>query len=305
MSRAAACLAAFLLAYAAPAQALVAGNGMNLRVQVVSDVPDDPPAVVPNPGGGGGGSSATTRTGITVSGRAYPLSRVSVLRDGAVAATTVAGPDAVFSVTLSRISAGAHTISVYGEDDQGRSSVLFSFPLTVTAGAMTSVSGIFVSPTIDLDKSQVRQGDPIAVFGKTVPGAQVTITVHSEHEIVQRVAAQDDGAYLYYVDSSPLEFGGHVAQAYSGTGAVLSPLSESLDFVVGTENVARGGSAPAAGESCRTGDVNCDRHVDLVDYSVLAYWYQRPGTLPAGIDLNGDGAVTLTDLSILAYYWTG
>jgi hypothetical protein len=174
----------------------------------------------------------------------------------------------------------------------------------VTDGAMTSVSGVFIAPTIDLDKSAVKHGDPIAVFGKTAPRTPVTIVVHSDGELVEQVASEADGTYLRYVGTAPLAFGDHTAQAYAGTSAGLSPLGSTLGFTVGTENVPRAGSAVPAG-GCRTADVNCDRHVDLVDYSVLAYWYQRAGTLPDGVDLNGDDVVTLTDFSILAYYWTG
>lgn len=302
-------IALAVLFWSTSVYAQTTNSGLNLTVQVNNpSVPDDPPPVIPSGGGGGGGgSSATTQTGVTVSGRAYPLSKVSVLRDGSVAATTIAGPDAIFSVTLSRISAGTHTISVSSEDEDGRQSVLFSFPLTVTAGAMTSVSGIFIAPTIDLDKSQVKQGDPLAVYGQTAPGSQVTITVHSEQLITQKVAAQSDGTYLYYVDTTPLEFGEHVAQAFSGSDAILSPLSPALGFTVGTENVARAGSIPLTEDEdgCALADINCDQHVDLVDYSILVYWYQRAGTLPERVDLNGDDTVSLTDMSILAYYWTG
>ncbi len=274
-------------------------RGQVLRVQVISDVPDNPP-VIPPSGGGGGSSSASTQTGVTISGKAYPLSRVSVLRNGSIAATTIAGPDAAFSVTLSRIPSGTHTISVRGEDS-GLSSRLFSFPLTVTAGAMTTVSGVFLSPTIDLDKSQVRQGDPLAVFGRTVPLAQVTITVHSEQLIQKKVLAQNDGVYLYYLDTTPLAYGDHTAQSLSGTSTVLSPVSDIIPFKVGTESVLK--REPP--QRCGKADVNCDGRVDIVDYSILAYWYKRPGALPARVDLNADSAVTLTDLSIMAYYWTG
>lgn len=305
MRRAAASLAAFALAFALPVQAaLVAPQGVGVDVRVSSTVPDDEPPLPPPSGGGGGSGSATAQTGVTVSGRAYPMSVVSVLRDGALAAQTIAGPDAVFSVTLTRIGTGAHTISVMGEDDKGRTSVLFSFPITVTAGATTNVSGIFISPTIDTDKVAVRQGDPIAVFGQTVPGAQVTITVHSDEVLTRKVAAEADGAYLYYVDTTPLAYGDHVANSFSGTDNLLSSQSPDVDFSVGTENVARAGSSPAT-DTCRKGDINCDGHVDLIDYSILAYWYQRAGTLPERVDVSGDGTVTLTDFSIVAYYWTG
>jgi len=49
-------------------------------------------------------------------------------------------------------------------------------------------------------------------------------------------------------------------------------------------------------------DLNGNGIVDLADFSVLAYWYERPDP-PASVDLNGDGKVDLADFSIIAHYY--
>jgi len=53
------------------------------------------------------------------------------------------------------------------------------------------------------------------------------------------------------------------------------------------------------------GDLNSDGKVNLVDFSIAAYWYGRV-FLPAAkaSDLNSDGKVDLADFSIMAYYWS-
>lgn len=56
--------------------------------------------------------------------------------------------------------------------------------------------------------------------------------------------------------------------------------------------------------TCRTADANCDDVVDLIDFSILAFWYKKVGA-PDKIDLNHDGKINLIDFSIMAYYWTG
>jgi hypothetical protein len=57
------------------------------------------------------------------------------------------------------------------------------------------------------------------------------------------------------------------------------------------------------------GDVNGDCRVNLVDFSITAYWYKRSvSTEFMGIEalqLSDDGLINLVDFSILAYYWTG
>ncbi len=51
-------------------------------------------------------------------------------------------------------------------------------------------------------------------------------------------------------------------------------------------------------------DLNCDGRVDIIDLSILEYWY-RSKKYSASKDLNGDKQIELGDFSVLAYYWTG
>lgn len=56
--------------------------------------------------------------------------------------------------------------------------------------------------------------------------------------------------------------------------------------------------------SCRkvVADINCDMKVDLVDFSIMYYWYEK-SPVPPRVDLNNDGRVNIFDFSIMAYYW--
>ena len=56
------------------------------------------------------------------------------------------------------------------------------------------------------------------------------------------------------------------------------------------------------------GDANGDRKINLIDFSIAAYWYKRaltPQAKSSGVDVNGDGKVDLIDFSIMAFNWTG
>jgi hypothetical protein len=84
-------------------------------------------------------------------------------------------------------------------------------------------------------------------------------------------------------------------------GGDLGGLSRSVDFTV-----AQSGTAAVILEDtkgCKVGDVNCDGKVNLVDLSILLYWYKNP-IPPASVDLNKDGVVNIVDFSILVYRWT-
>ena len=58
-----------------------------------------------------------------------------------------------------------------------------------------------------------------------------------------------------------------------------------------------------AGSCPKSADINSDRRVNLVDFSILLFNWGRLSNQHA--DLNCDGQVDLTDFSILLYYWQG
>ena len=79
-------------------------------------------------------------------------------------------------------------------------------------------------------------------------------------------------------------------------------------FKVGTKNIAFETDTADQTASGQTFDpkfdLNTDKRIDIVDFSILAYWYGRSKPA-ASADLNHDGVVNLIDFSILAYHWTG
>jgi len=250
-------------------------------------------------GGGGGGSGGYgTPTAVTFSGRAYPLSHVTVLKDGQIAISTVAGPDSLFSVTLSNLSTGTFLFSVYGEDSEGRKSTLFTVSLFLTAGATTTVSGIFITPTIAVDKAVVKKGDNVAIFGQSSPSSDIVISVHSNPEYFNTTHSDTAGAYLFNFDTSLLDFGQHETKSKASLLNELSTFSPLVTFNVANQSI----EIPTT--CSKRGDLNNDCRVNLVDFSIMAYWYKKKNP-PIKIDLNSDQKISLADFSILAYNWTG
>lgn len=253
-------------------------------------------------GGGGGGTPPSSVTQVTLSGVAYPGSPVVLLRDGQQIAKVTAGPDAKFEFNVSGLAGGSYTFMVYSQDGRNLRSALNTFSVDISPGVSTVVSGIFISPTITTDKYQVKQGDPITVLGTGAPSSSIDLVIHSDQVATATVMTGADGTYVRQFDSSFLAPGGHSAMATAQTGVAVSPSSPVAFFKVGNANIY----APASG--CTRADLNCDGKINLVDFSILAYWYRRPLTdqaVAAGVDLNNDGKIDLTDFSIMAYYWTG
>lgn len=272
----------------------------------VSATPTAPASPPPSGGGGSGGGSGggiipSSGGTVNLSGRAYPLSTITLLKDAQVVASSIADSKANFQMSLSNLSAGNYIFSLYTEDKAGNRSSLLSFPVSVTAGATTNIGGIFLAPTIDVDKSTVKQGDNIAFFGQSAPKSEVIITVHSNTELFLKASADAVGAYLYNLDTSPLELGSHLAKSKAALAGEISSFGASVGFAVGTQNVLK-----SSKKICIPADLNCDGRVNLVDFSIMAYWYKRPlaGTgLKA--DLNHDKKVDLIDFSIMMSHWTG
>jgi len=287
---------------------IVRANAGTLRLAQSSEVSAQPiaPTVTPPTGGGGGGVAPPPITRVIFSGRAYPKSTVTLLKDAQIAVTTIAGTDANFTITLSGLSSGNYIFGVYSEDKEGRRSSLLTFPISVTSGATTRVSGIFIAPTIAVDKSEVKRGNNIAIFGESAPQADIIISVNSHEEFFSKTISDKDGIYLYNFDTTPLEIGQHFTKSKASIGNLeISSFSTAISFRVGIKDVAVAPPVICPPKA----DLNNDCRVNLIDFSIAAFWYKRTISaefaLKEAEHLNGDGKVDLVDFSIMAFYWTG
>ena len=256
-------------------------------------------------GGGGSSKGINNKATVVLVGKAYPASVVTIIKDGQIVAKTVASPMANFQVAVTGLSAGSYVFMVYGEDKKSLRSPLLSFPVLVSKGTLTKIEDIFVAPTIALDKSEVRKGDVITIFGQSVPMSEVTLEVNSPHQFFAKTLADKSGTYLHNFDTSVLEVGDHSTQSRSATNTEISPPSSKAQFQVGTENVYINDSSICS----KKADLNSDCRVNLVDFSIVAFWYNRPLSstfiLREKEHLNGDGKINLVDFSIMAFHWTG
>jgi len=263
-------------------------------VTVATPTPTPTPAPQPSPAGGGAVSVFQPQpTKVILIGKAYPGSVITILQDGKVITSSPADPQANFKVEISDITPGVWSFTLWGEDRAGRKSISFSFSTVVTSGVTTTVSGIFLPPTIELEKTELQRGETLNILGQTAPKSEVTIQVGSP-EIIKKTKAEADGTYFYAFDTTVLEEGSHTAKSKATSpDELLSTFSQTLAFYLG-EKI----------EACpRKADINGDKKINLVDFSILLYNWGVPKN-PAA-DLSCDGKVNLTDFSIMMYWWTG
>ncbi len=263
--------------------------------------PPPPPPPPPSSSGGGGAFSGNipvrAQTRVILQGKAYPGSTVNILKDGEVAGIASADSSADFNYETSNVTPGGTTFGFWATDSKGIRSITFTTTFQVTQNAVTTVSNVYLPPTIDIKDKKVSLGDIINSLGTTAPLAKVSLFVDKEPEARAIATSSGSGAWSAAIPTDLLSNEAfHAVKAMFeifGTGAqAKSGYSQALNFYVGSKNVRVLG----------TGDLNGDGKVNLTDFSILLFHW---GTSSTVADINGDGKVDLTDFSILLFNWTG
>jgi len=198
-----------------------------------------------------------------------------------------------FKITLTTLTAGSYTFGIWAEDRDGNKSVTFSITVTITSGTTTTISGIFIPPTIKLSSTSVSRGGTLNIAGQTAPESDIDVYVYSEEEIVKKTKSNQIGAWAYALDTGVLAEGSHTTKAKSVLSGLISTFSQTLSFYVGEGGVQA---------ICGRGNLNGDGRVNLVDFSIMLYWWGKANDCA---DQNKNGVVDLADFSIMMYYWTG
>jgi hypothetical protein len=257
-----------------------------------------PPPPPPPPGGGGGGSSYGS---IVMTGTAYPFAVVTILRDSAVVTTTTADAAGNFNATLTNQPSGTYTYGVYATDANGNRSPTLGFERVISNSVTTSVSDIVVAPTIQQSHTTVKQGETIVFSGYSAPNVSVTLSFAGSQSFTRTVTSDTAGFYTHSLSTSGLPKGNYSITSFARVGGSDTPLSFSLNFTIGDQTVT-----PPPPGSCGRSDLNCDGRVDLVDFSILLYyWESTDFARNPRVDIDKNGVVGLRDLSIMLYDWTG
>lgn len=258
------------------------------------------------PGGGGGGGGGNNyhipfsmpdlQTSVIFSGRAYPFVTVVISEGSDIKTSVNANAEATFQATLGT-TPGLHTFTLYGVDSNGRRFPPQTFTVTAGPNIVTFVSGIFLPPTINLDKSVVKKGGQLGIFGLTASRSTVFVYIDLNIESSASITSGRDGKYNLLLNTGTLDLGLHTvrSQAVDISDGKTSNFSDTPGFRVGVEDVFQK----------LIGDLNFDGRVDIADMSILLYWWNTTdaqGILLA--DLNLDSKVDLPDLSIMLFYWT-
>jgi hypothetical protein len=238
-------------------------------------------------------------SGLSISGYTSPNSFVTLTEESTVVGTTVSSGTGFFVFTLSGLPPGAHTYRVNSTDGGHLSTAQTTLSLFLLPNAVTTASGLLLSPTITLDKSEINPGDTLTISGTAKPNSQINLFV--EAPLRSYTANTDNnGAWSYTLPhSETLQFSPGQYQAYTvvqdsiGNQSVVSPTST---FTVKAPNSTN----PPPACNISHGDLNCNGITNLVDFSILLFHWHTNHKVA---DINGDGQVNLTDFSIMMFYF--
>jgi hypothetical protein len=168
--------------------------------------------------------------------------------------------------------------------------------LNLQSGSTTIVSGIFLGPSIEVDKTEVQLGQQVTLSGETAPGSAVTVTVSSTQSHDFSVVAASDGTWSRVINTESVGTGQQIAKARAvANNSTISAYSPTVSFLVNPYDPTTG-KAPS--------DINIDGASNLIDLSILLfYWHQYNPRNPR-TDINHDGYVDIVDFSILLFQWT-
>ena len=268
-------------------------------------------------GGGGGGSGGDTGNEggggfetsddaypsgdakVILNGYAYPRAKIVVLVDGTAAETGTADSAGKFAVTLDAIARGVYSFGIYAVDAKNVRSSTFTTTFTVTGGRTSTLSNVNIMPSISVSPDPVDPGQTLTISGYSLPNA--TISIENQHDKTSAslktfsATSDSNGVWSITVDTGGFITGTYKVRARATqSGGVSTGFSDYTFYGVGEE------------ASALNADLNRDGSVNLIDFSILLFWWGTDGgdsSPPA--DINRDGNTSLTDFSILLFQWSG
>lgn len=253
-------------------------------------------------GGGGGGRGGQSRdlgdTVVNITGRAYPSRTINFILDSENVGTAQSNGSGVFEFAT-EASPGTATLGIWANDSEGTRSITLNNTFDVTQGAVTNLNDLILPPTIKVSQTNVNTNQAITISGQSVPNA--TVNIYPDRNTGTPIATAQAGSNGVWTTQYTVRLsnGEHTLRARSVSGTppltTQSSFSSTVQLFVGVGGQASGPS-----------DLNRDGGVNLIDFSILIFWWNTAGgDSDPKADINGNGRVSLEDFSILLFNWSG
>ncbi len=248
-------------------------------------------------GGGGGSTAKLNETEISVTGLAYPGRTINILLDTLTVGSVRSSATGRFEFTTGA-TPGTATMGFWTTDTSSVRSITFNTTFDVTQGAITNITGIILPPTIKLASANVNPGQTVTVSGQSAPLAKVELYADNGG-VLASTNSTASGNWTIDFNSSLLSVAEHSLKARTITGTSTltsqSTFSSSVQLFVGVD-----------GQAVKPSDLNRDGKVNLIDFSILIFWWgTNAGNSDPSADINGNAKVGIEDFSILLFNWSG
>lgn len=281
---------AFFVFFPAP------GNAQDVNISVSASVKSTstPPIPPDEPQPPTDGSYIPPETEVVFRGKAFPSALVTILKNGSVIASFKADQYGNFERRASGMPGGIYNFGIFAEDTDGLKSETLNFSLAVIERRITTVSNIFVPSTISLFPQTVVEGEEVRAFGQTFPGSKIRIFI-SPSDFTKETTSTNQGKWSLQIETKSMSEGEYKvkSKSYFGEGE-QSGFSKELPLKIVKKEKA-----------CNGADLNLDKKVDLVDFSILLYFWEQESPENRCADINSDKIVDIIDFSIMMYQWNG
>jgi hypothetical protein len=231
-------------------------------------------------------------------GLAQPNAYVTLLRDGVIAEVGNANEKGVFEIQIFNVTPGQYIFSLYSLDTRSIRSGILSFSVNLSSSINIDISNIFIPPTVRVVPSLGTK--TATIEGSSIPNSIVKIVLRDDEDKKNEITVTTNGKgfYSHTLNVKTLGDGEYLTKTFSLALGLESPFGQAIGFFI------KDGILRIIGDDALVGDFNGDGKINLVDFSMIAFWHGRPSP-PSRFDLNSDGKVNLIDFSIMAFYWTG
>lgn len=235
------------------------------------------------------------QTAVQFRGRAYPYSEVFLLRDGVFISSVFADPDSFFNINIPEDEGGSNMYTLYAVDKNNTKSLFLNFPTRIKEGYLNFINNILFAPTIVSDKNEVASDGFVNVSGYAYPNASLEIVIkNNTYSKTFNLSSKKDGTYSINLPLNSIPKGDYNLFVKYQNDTRFSKL---LKLIISNKNILNDKKVEYL-----PGDCNKDNIINLIDFSVLAFWYKKDNP-PLCVDTNKDNFIDLVDFSILAYYW--
>ncbi len=256
-------------------------NVVSLTTSEISGV------IIPETGGGVAPTSAH------FSGRAYPGSKVEILRKDTInpgfrnipVERFYISPGGEFNMTILALLQGEYFFALRAKDKEGRKTGIKSFSVNFISENRLTAKDLFLPPTLGFKKPVVIKGSDVQIVGYSAPDS--TIDVQIDGKLVGDTKSNNLGQYTFLSDTTTLKNGTHSVRVRQiDKEGISSDFSLTRIFKV-TEL-----------ESPRA-DFNNDNAINITDWSIFLFrWGSDDSTLRSKVDMNDNGKIDISDFSI-------